>query len=298
MRLSIAYSAVVVVAVLVSARTVRQNDRGSPTSFAFVHATVIDGTGAAPKRDQTVLVTGARITAIGNFSAIQIPPSAQMLDGRGKFLIPGLWDMQVHIRGGKDLVTANEAFLTLYVANGVTGIREMGGDLVDTVLQWRGEIAEGTRLGPQIITAGPKLDGPRPQWPGSLPIATAADARDAVAEVKRKGADFLKIYSGVPREAYFTALDQAKKLSLTGSGLGASSCDAERTRFPSGERGRYVRERTRHSTRPVPLANASAKTGEETAWNAASPSPSHRRYRSVNRGVLNTFAARSRKPWV
>ena len=218
MRLSIACGAVVVVAVLVSARAVQQNDRGSPTSFAFVHATVIDGTGAAPKRDQTVLVTGARITAIGNSSAIQIPPSAQMLDGRGKFLIPGLWDMHVHIRGGKDLVTANEAFLTLYVANGVTGIREMGGDLVDTVLQWRGEIAEGTRLGPQIITAGPKVDGPRPQWPGSLPIATAADARDAVAEVKRKGADFLKIYSGVPREAYFAALDQAKKLSLSVSG--------------------------------------------------------------------------------
>jgi imidazolonepropionase-like amidohydrolase len=111
MRLSIACGAVVAVAVLVSARTVQQNDRGSPTSFAFVHATVIDGTGAAPKRDQTVLVTGARITAIGHSSAIQIPPSAQMLDSRGKFLIPGLWDMHVHIRGGKDLVTANEAFL-------------------------------------------------------------------------------------------------------------------------------------------------------------------------------------------
>ena len=128
MRLSIACgTVVVVVAVLVSARTAEQNDRGSPTSFAFVHATVIDGTGAAPKRDQMVLVTGTRITAIGNSPAIQIPPAAQMLDSRGKFLIPGLWDMHVHIRGGKDLATANEAFLTLYVANGVTGIREMGG---------------------------------------------------------------------------------------------------------------------------------------------------------------------------
>src|SRR5712692_5777094 len=125
MRLSIACGTVVVVAVLVSARTAQQNDRGSPPSFAFVHATIIDGTGAAPKRDQTVLVTGSRITAIGNSSAIQIPPLAQVMDSRGKFLIPGLWDMHVHIRGGKYLLKANEAFLTLYVANGVTGIREM-----------------------------------------------------------------------------------------------------------------------------------------------------------------------------
>jgi imidazolonepropionase-like amidohydrolase len=218
MHLSIACGSVVVIAVLVSAGAAEQNDRGRPMSFALAHATLIDGTGAAPKRDQTVLVTGARITAIGNSSEIQIPPSAQMLEGRGKFLIPGLWDMHVHIRGGKDLIKANEAFLTLYVANGVTGIREMGGDLVDTVLQWRRDIAEGTRLGPQIITAGPKLDGPRPQWPGSLPIATAADGRDAVAEVKRIGADFVKIYSGVPREAYFAALDEAKKRSLSVSG--------------------------------------------------------------------------------
>lgn len=156
-RSPIVWGTVVVIAVVVCGRAAEQNNSAGPTSVAFVHATLIDGTGAAPKRDQTVLVTGARITAIGNSSAIQIPPSARILDSRGKFLIPGLWDMHVHIRGGKDLVTANEALLTLYIANGVTGIREMGGDLVDTVMQWRREIAEGTRLGPQIITPGPKL---------------------------------------------------------------------------------------------------------------------------------------------
>ena len=218
MRLSIACGTVIVAAVLVSASAAGQNDRGNPTSVAVVHATVIDGTGAAPKPDQTVLVTGTRIAAIGSFSSIPIPSSAQTIDGRGKFLIPGLWDMHVHIRGGADLLKANESFLTLYLANGVTGIREMGGDLVDTVLQWRREIDVGKRLGPRIITAGPKLDGPRPSWLGSLAVTTAADGRQAVLEVKRIGVDFVKIYSGVPRDAYFAALDEAKKQRLSVSG--------------------------------------------------------------------------------
>src|SRR5882672_8913781 len=115
MRLSIASGTVIVAAVLVSAGAAGQNNTGNPTSVAVVHATVIDGTGAAPKPDQTVLVTGTRIAAIGSFSSIPIPLSAQTIDGSGKFLIPGLWDMHVHIRGGADLLKANESFLTLYL---------------------------------------------------------------------------------------------------------------------------------------------------------------------------------------
>jgi len=185
---------------------------------ALVHATVIDATGDAPKPDSTVLLRGSQIVEVGNFSAVQIPAAARVTDYSGKFLVPGLWDMHVHIRGGMELLKANESFLTLYVVNGVTGIREMGGDLVDVVLQWRREIADGTRFGPRIVTAGPKIDGPRPSWPGSLPVNTPDEGRRAINEVHRLGADFVKFYSGVPREAYFASVAEAKKLGLSISG--------------------------------------------------------------------------------
>jgi len=101
----------------------------------------------------------------------------------------------------------------------VTGVREMGGDLVDTVLRWRGEIARGERLGPRIVTSGPKLDGPKPAWPGSIPIATPEEGRKAVQSVKSMGADFIKLYfSRIERETYEAILEEAKrhKLRVTG----------------------------------------------------------------------------------
>ncbi|HYO83911.1 MAG TPA: hypothetical protein VES20_21080, partial [Bryobacteraceae bacterium] len=76
-------------------------------------------------------------------------------------------------------VKENEALLPVYLANGVTGVREMGGDMVEEVLQCRADIANGKRQGPRIVTCGPKLDGPKPTWPGSIPISTPEEARAA-----------------------------------------------------------------------------------------------------------------------
>src|SRR5262245_60038782 len=97
----------------------------------------------------------------------------------------------------------------------------MGGDMVETVLKWRKEIAEGRRQGPRIVTCGPKLDGPKPTWPGSIPIATPEDAIAAVRRVKDLEADFVKVYNAspnIPRQAYFAILSESRRIGLRVTG--------------------------------------------------------------------------------
>jgi imidazolonepropionase-like amidohydrolase len=198
----------------------------TPPTLAIVHATVIDGTGSPALKDRAVLIQGDRIVAVSPASGFQLPKSIQVVDASGKYLIPGLWDMHVHMRGSKngsgpDFADENAALLPLYLANGITGVREMGGDLLADVLKWRSQILNGERLGPRIVTCGRKLDGPRPEWPGSIAISTPEEARSAVRRVKAIGADFVKVYNevpNIPREAYLALLDEAKKqhMSVTG----------------------------------------------------------------------------------
>jgi hypothetical protein len=104
------------------------------------HVTVIDATGAPARMDQTVLLEGERIKQIGPSESRHPPRTAQVVDGRGLYLIPGLCDMHVHIWD------AHLAF-PLFLANGVTGVRNTGGH-PDELKRWRQELREGNRLGP------------------------------------------------------------------------------------------------------------------------------------------------------
>ena len=186
-------------------------------AVVFDQVTVISGTGAPAVTGMRVVVEGERIVAVGK--RVRAPQGARVIDGAGKYVIPGLWDMHVHMRGGAEAIPDNEAFLKLYLANGVTGVREMGGDLVETVLRWRGEIASRERVGPRIITSGPKLDGPKPAWPGSIPVATPEEGRKAVQAVKALRADFVKLYfSRIERDTYEAILAEAKtqRMPVTG----------------------------------------------------------------------------------
>ena len=145
---------------------------------------MIDVSQGSAVAHQTIVTVGARISEVGVAGKVRVPKGAVPIDGTGKYVIPGLWDMHVHIRGSKTgnpgaLAVENEQLLALYLTNGITGIREMGGDLIQKTIQWRDEIASGTRIGPRILTAGPKLDGPRPYWPGSIPVQTVDEARSA-----------------------------------------------------------------------------------------------------------------------
>ena len=136
--------------------------RAEPSALAVTHVTVIDGTGGHPQSDRTVLISDDRIVTI---SASSAPEGVRVIDGRGKFLIPGLCDMHVHLAGvTADPKWSRTTLLPLLIANGVTTIRDMGGDLA-ALQSWRKEIAEGKIIGPRIYAAGPMLDGGQSEPP-------------------------------------------------------------------------------------------------------------------------------------
>lgn len=193
--------------IFVSQLAARRLPSTEPTSLAFTHVTVIDMTGAPPKPDMTVVVTGSRITDLGQAGKVRLPKGAQVINATGKFLIPGLWDMHFHIKEA-------ESTFPLFIVNGVTGVRSMGGDF-QKLFEWRDAVASGRLPGPRIVTCGPVVDGPRPSNPDhAIPVGTAEEGRQAVYFLKRSGADFVKVYDGVPRDAYFALAEESKKQGL------------------------------------------------------------------------------------
>lgn len=178
---------------------------------AITHVSVIDGTTPAPRADQTVVIRGNRIESVARSRGTPAPSTARVIDGRGKFLVPGFWDMHVHtaIAGGRDL-------LALYVANGVTGVRDMAGDW-DTLKTWRSEILKGQLVGPRIIASGPYLEG------GDVPIPhlltrNAAEARVGVDSLAALGVDFIKVHSQLNAEAYFAIARRARERGIVFAG--------------------------------------------------------------------------------
>ena len=137
--------------------TAQQPRNPQSSSLVFTHVTVIDMTGAPPKPDMTVVIAGNRIMALGQTGRVRVPQGAQVIDATGKFLIPGLWDMHVHIK-------EPERSLPMLIANGVTGVRNTGGIAAD-LFRWRAETASGRLLGPRIIACGPVVDGENPSHP-------------------------------------------------------------------------------------------------------------------------------------
>jgi len=173
-------------------------------ALVLTNVTIIDGTGAPARPGMTVVIKGDRIASVGKTGTVRGPKGAEVVDASGKFLIPGLWDMHVHFR-------ETERSFPLFLANGVLGVRNMGG-IGDDVIRWREEVASGRLLGPRIVACGPIVDGPPPtSAEHARSVATAAEGRKAVADLEREGADFIKVYDGIPREAYFAIADEAKK---------------------------------------------------------------------------------------
>src|SRR5262245_36087630 len=161
-------TACLTVAVLAGALPARAEDAPAK-SLAITGVTVIDATGAPARPDMTVVVTGNRITAVGKSGEVGVPEGARVVNGKGKYLIPGLWDMHVH--------TAGPSFLPVYLANGVTGVRDMHALDPDATFGLRKQVQEGKQPGPRIVAAGPLVDGPKPLVPGALVAADAAEGR-------------------------------------------------------------------------------------------------------------------------
>ncbi len=179
-------------------------------ALAITGVTVIDATGAPARPGMTVVVTGDRITGVGKSGDVRVPQGARVVDGNGKYLIPGLWDMHVHI--------VSPAYLPLFLANGVTGVREMHSFFPESTFNMRKAIQEGKTLGPRIVMAGALIDGAKPLWPGSMTATNEEEGRAAVQSLKKQGADFIKVYTKLPRSAYLAIADEAKKVGLPFAG--------------------------------------------------------------------------------
>jgi imidazolonepropionase-like amidohydrolase len=206
-----------IVAALLALPSAAAAAEARPQALVLDGVTVIDVEGGRAEAGLTVIVEGERIAEVGRRPAVRIPPGARVVDGAGKFLIPGLWDMHVHTAFGDWFPDARDVALPLFVANGVTGVRDMGGDL-DSLLEWRKEIGRGALVGPRMVISGPMLDGPKPRFPSSVAVATPEDGRRAVRDLKARGVDFIKLQSLIPRDAVFAVAEEAKKAGLTLAG--------------------------------------------------------------------------------
>lgn len=177
-------------------------------SLVVQDVTAIDSTGAVPRPHVSVLIVGDTIKSIVPATRT-VPARAgqSVVDGRGKFLIAGLWDMHVHSLSKNQ----PDRFFPLFIANGVTGIRDMGGDIpLRQIAQIKNEVAEGNRIGPEIFAAGPILEGEHPFWPFSIALKSAEDARRVIPTLVADKADFLKVYNTLSRETYLSIATQAK----------------------------------------------------------------------------------------
>ena len=196
------------------------NEQAGDRILAFTNVTVIDATGSPPQPGMTLVVVGSRITALDKTTSVELPPDALLVDATGKFVIPGLWNMHVHtlqsMASDGESVDVHETFFPLFVANGITGVRDMNGDLA-ILKRVRQSISVGELLGPTIVAAGPIVDGV--SWPfGSIAVQSEDDGRRAVRLLEERGADFVKVGSLVPREAYFSIADEAKRRNLPVAG--------------------------------------------------------------------------------
>jgi imidazolonepropionase-like amidohydrolase len=177
-------------------------------TLAIKHVTVIDASGHAAEPDRTVIVDRDRIVAVGPSGRTHIPRNTVVVDGTGKFLIPGLWDMHVH--GASD-ARAPWSHL-LFLANGVVGVRDMWGP--PDAHAWRATQASNEDPSPAIFLGSPVIDGPNPAWPDSIVVADEAQGREVVDQQRDRGADFIKVYSRLSRNVYFAIAGEANKCGI------------------------------------------------------------------------------------
>ena len=175
------------------------------------HASLVDVERGRVIADQAIAIEGDTIRAVGSDRSIAGRYAApRTIDATGKFVMPGLWDMHVHF-GGEDLVDENKALLPLYVAYGVTTVRDCAEDISSSVLAWRSDVAAGKLLGPTIFTSGPKLEGYKPLWKGTIEVGTPAEVDAALDRLQGMKVDFVKITDNTLKPDIFLYAVKAAK---------------------------------------------------------------------------------------
>lgn len=215
-----------------------------PADVVIRHATVVDVAAGRTLPGRAIAIRGNDIIAVGPDRAISRRfKAARSIDATGKYVMPGLWDMHVHF-GGAEIVEENKALLPLYVAYGITSVRDAAADISDSVLAWRSEVASGKLLGPTIYTSGPKLEGYKPLWKGTIEVGTPAEVEAALDRLQAMRVDFVKITDNTLKpDIFLYALGAAKKRGLKTSAhtpFAITIEDAARAGLSSIEHGDYL----------------------------------------------------------
>lgn len=186
--------------------------RKEKVDLLITNATLVDVLSGSLQPGKLIAISADTIRIVADASMENEYEAMEIMDAGGKYVMPGLWDMHVHFRGGDSLINENKDLLPLFLAFGVTTVRDAGGDITPEVLRWRSQIRSGDMVGPAIFTSGPKLDGPNPAWPGSIKIETLEDVATALDSLELLGVDYVKTYDGnLSKEMYYEIIKEAEK---------------------------------------------------------------------------------------
>lgn len=177
------------------------------SDLVIKNVTLIPMPGETLKTSVDVSVSNSKISSIQNTG--NDIDAKTVIDGTDKFLIPGLFDMHVHCH--------DDSFFPLFLANGVTAIRDTGNDQ-ENIFERKQKVNSGQVLGPRMYIAGPIIEGEPPLWDGFKVVTDEEQARKAVQELKAKGVDFIKVYHTLPKNLLEAVLNEAKKQELTTTG--------------------------------------------------------------------------------
>jgi imidazolonepropionase-like amidohydrolase len=205
---------IVVIVVLASGLTLAR-------PLVIRNATVIDLDSGKKSSGKTIVIDGSVIKSISAGKHIDIPKGSRIVDAKGGFVIPGLWDMHVHYFNNFSRVGTDnkEWYGPLFLANGVTGLRDMASDLEDRVKAkvWSEQMEKGA-VGPRVVMGSNIVDGDPPFAPGMLPVKDPEAARAAVRLMKDQGATYIKVYWNLSPESHAAIADEAKKLGIPFAG--------------------------------------------------------------------------------
>lgn len=165
-----------------------------PYDIVIENANSIDIVTGEITTNQAVFITDGTIVRMETSIKDRDYAANTVIDATGKYLLPGFWDNHIHFRGGEDLIEENKSLLPLFIANGITTVRDAGGDLSPSIFKWKEQIASGELVGATIFTPGPKLDGTDAAWAGSLVVENKQDVLKALDSLQALHVDFVKIY--------------------------------------------------------------------------------------------------------
>lgn len=183
----------------------------APTTLV-TDVTVVDVERGVLVPDRTLRIAGERIVSVtpAGEPLPDVPADAHVIAGEGLYVMPGLSDMHVHY-------VHPESFGPLFLANGVTFVRDTGAD-TETIVALRDELAAGDATGPEMICTGAIVDGPQPFWPFSEACATPEDGMRAVAKLAEAGVDQIKVYTGLPPDVFRVVVEEAHRRGLPVTG--------------------------------------------------------------------------------